>query len=48
MKSKGHKIARTEAAAGAVIRIYGSAEPEPKELCMAPQNCEKFANKRTI
>ncbi len=27
------------ARAGAVIRIYGSAEPEPKEIFSAPQHC---------
>jgi hypothetical protein len=40
-KSKGSKIVRVGARAGdvAVIRIYGSAEPEPKEIFTAPQHC---------
>jgi hypothetical protein len=34
--------ARAGAGAEAVIRIYGSAEPEPKEIFTAPHTAAKF------
>ncbi len=50
MKYKGRKNVRVEAKAragaeaGALIRIYVSAEPElePKKIYMAPQHCWKW------
>jgi hypothetical protein len=36
-KSKGRKNVRVGYGARAVIRLYGSAEPEPKEIFTAPQ-----------
>jgi hypothetical protein len=38
--SKGSK--NVPVGAGAVIRIYGSAEPEPKEIITGPQHCFFF------
>ncbi len=43
-KSKRRKNFHAEAGAGVLIRIYGSAEPVPKEIFNAPQRCLLAAN----
>ncbi len=39
-KKLGTAHVRVGAGSGAVIRIYGTLEPEPKEIFTAPQHCE--------
>jgi hypothetical protein len=35
-------VCRSGAGAGVVIRIYDFAEPEPKEIFLAPKHCQTY------
>jgi hypothetical protein len=43
-KSKDRKNVRVGAGAGALVWIYGSAEPEPKVIFTAPQDWKMIIN----